>query len=294
MALRQLLIISPFLFALAGCETAQENPNYKYSSTYGNNAPQALAQNSRHPDQLQTAAPVRYVNTVPTQQAAPIVQTSSQTFSSQNINPQPALSHVSTGSSIGASTSTATYTRVDASCLDGHIACQPVSIPATTQQAVIAPPYNPAAQDGGANNYIFAAHESAPTTHAVAATEYTPSLTENAYSGDSVGTPGYEIFRQSQAQNNSPAPIQSAPVPSQLAAAPQQPIHPVVQPKVAPEWPQAYTALGNQYVVKSGDTVYSLSRSVCSSVSEMQSLNSLDGNFTIKVGQIIQIPASTC
>jgi len=66
MALRHTLIIAPLLLAIAACETAQENPNYKYSSTYGNTAPQVLAANSRHPDQTQTSAPVRYVSTAPT------------------------------------------------------------------------------------------------------------------------------------------------------------------------------------------------------------------------------------
>jgi len=97
MALRHILLIAPVVLALAACETAQENPNYQYSSTYGQQAPQALAQNSRHPDQIQ-AAPVRYETQAPAQATSRVIQASAQS------------------GTIGSSPST--YTRVNHECLN--------------------------------------------------------------------------------------------------------------------------------------------------------------------------------
>jgi len=84
-----------------------------------------------------------------------------------------------------------------------------------------------------------------------------------------------------------------------LTAAQQQPravevIVPAVTPQVQPVWPQAQTEISGLHVVKAGDTVYSLSRQQCTTVSSIQSLNNLDQNFAIQIGQSLRLPASEC
>lgn len=211
MALRHAFIVAPLLLTLTACETAQENPNYKYSSTYGEQAPQALAQNSRHPEQIQAAAPVRYVNTTSaTPYSQNIVQTSAQTSSQ-------------------ASAVNGTYTRVNHECLDSErtrtligagiggsvgalagnkliggtkgtligaaaggvagygigdktIDCDPIAVEAPTQQAVITPAYNPSTYNSGGyaasntqtQSYPTVFTEQQPTTISASSTEYTP------------------------------------------------------------------------------------------------------------------------
>ena len=303
MAVRHTFIIAPLLLALVACETAQENPNYEYSSTYEKTAPH-LAQNSRHPDQIQSPAPVRYVNSTPLQQSAQTIQTSSSTTIPTTYSNTSSTQQV--------------YTRVDSNCATQGINCQPQSVTAAHQQAIIASAHTPSIQQNQTNAYLLATHQNEPVNNVFAASseqDYTPSLTENAYSADSVGTPGYEALRQSQSLSADNSYV--APSPSQttaFASAPQTtpltsnsdgftgqsfvntapPIVPVATPQNIPAWPQAHTDLGTNYTIKAGDTVYSLSRSICSSVSAVQTLNNLDQNFSIQVGQTLQLPASAC
>ena len=335
MALRHTLLIAPVLLAFAACETAQENPNYKYSSTYGQQAPQALAQNSRNPNQIQVA-PVRYETVVPNRPAPRVIQASSQT---------PGQTYGQTyGQTGGQSASGAAYTRVNHECLNqerrrtligaglggtlGAIAgnkilggtkgtvigaaaggaagyglgdqtlnCDPIAVQAPIQQAVITPAYSPVAAQPAPLQQIVA--------QPVLEADYTPSLTENTYSADTLGTPGFEAMQQSQSLD-SPAPqynsqyVQAAPLELAGSAEPQQPRTaraPIVQaatPSVQPAWPQSRTEFGGTYVVKSGDTVYSLSRQQCTTVSAVQSLNNLDQNYNIQLGQTLRLPASEC
>ena len=51
---------------------------------------------------------------------------------------------------------------------------------------------------------------------------------------------------------------------------------------------------GQRYAVQQGDTVYSLSRKTCVGVNVIQSMNELDSNYAIKIGQSILLPASVC
>jgi len=182
---------------------------------------------------------------------------------------------------------------------DKTIDCDPIQVQDPTQQAVITPAYNP-------SSYSTAPVQSQPYTTAASNQTYTPSLTENQYSSDTVGTPGYEALQQSQ--RAAAAPIgqyesygsstdqygnyaqQTVPsVPPQ----PAQTVAAAVPPSI-PAWPQAQSALGSHYQIKAGDTVYSLSRSLCTSVSNIQALNNLDQNFSIQAGQTLRLPSSEC
>ena len=57
---------------------------------------------------------------------------------------------------------------------------------------------------------------------------------------------------------------------------------------------QRNTLIGTQYVVQEGDNVYRLSKSICATTGNIQSMNGLDAAFTIRAGEIIQLPASRC
>jgi len=56
-----------------------------------------------------------------------------------------------------------------------------------------------------------------------------------------------------------------------------------------------YLNMGDRsHVVKQGDTVYSLSRKLCVSVTDIQSLNGLNSNFGINIGDQLKLPPSRC
>jgi len=48
------------------------------------------------------------------------------------------------------------------------------------------------------------------------------------------------------------------------------------------------------HVVGEDDTVYSLSRGLCVGVVDIQSLNGLDANYGIRIGESIKLPSSNC
>lgn len=329
MALRHTLLIAPILLAIGACETAQENPNYRYSSTYGEPAPQQFAQNSRHPDQEQTqqvqATPVRYVRSTPAQ---------SQPFTQASANTHYATNSYST-----------TYTRVNHACLDqerrreligaglggtvgaiagkkliggtkgtligaaaggtagyglgnASIKCEPVQVHVQSTAPAIAPAYVPQATTHAASSHSYTPQSYAqPSSTAT----YSPSPTESAYHSDTVGTPGYEAIRQSQlsadASTAAPSTSYTAPSyaqPSYEAYTAAEAIVPAAAPVSQEPWSNSYNELGASYTVQEGDTVYSLSRNVCSTVSELKTLNNLDQDFTINAGQNLQLPASKC
>ena len=51
---------------------------------------------------------------------------------------------------------------------------------------------------------------------------------------------------------------------------------------------------GQNYTVQQGDTVYSLSRKTCVGVNVIQSMNGLNTDYAIKIGQSITLPSSVC
>lgn len=52
--------------------------------------------------------------------------------------------------------------------------------------------------------------------------------------------------------------------------------------------------VGQSYTVQQGDTVYSLARKSCVGVSVIQSMNDLNADYAIKIGQSLTLPASVC
>ncbi len=315
MVLRHLLLITPLVLSLAACETAQENPNYKYSSTYGQQSPQVLAQNSRTYGHLQ-AAPVRYTSGVQDTSAPRVYQAASPSGSAASytrvnhecLNKERRRSVIGAGlgGTVGAIAgkeviggTKGTLIGAAAGGIAGYgigdktIRCDPVAVQAPVQQAVITPAYAPGT--------VIRSERSTPTyVQPIEQAAYVASPTEQVYSSGTVGTPGYEALRQSGSISASvPQYAQSQP---NVISAPQQPVYtqptgPIIQattPQQSPLWPQSQTGLNGSYVVKSGDTVYSLSRQQCTSVSAVQALNNIDQDFNIKVGQALRLPPSEC
>ncbi len=51
---------------------------------------------------------------------------------------------------------------------------------------------------------------------------------------------------------------------------------------------------GVTYIVQEGDTAWNLSRKTCSSITDIKAMNNLEGDFLIKAGEAILLPASKC
>lgn len=62
-----------------------------------------------------------------------------------------------------------------------------------------------------------------------------------------------------------------------------------VLPAQAPAAPR-----GTTYIIQEGDTAWSLSRKTCSGVNDIKAINNLEGDFLIKAGEAILLPASAC
>ncbi len=151
-------------------------------------------------------------------------------------------------------------------------------------------------------------------------TYYVPASAPQTASGaGAVGTPGYYAIHGGQPPMQQQAPVQQVPmqqVPMPMQPAPMQQVQmqpqqvyqqhpqtvyvPVTQSQAVtqaavpgPQFTYAATGAGMHQVVE-GDTVYSMSRQLCVGVDDIQRANGLDANYSIKLGQFLQLPASRC
>lgn len=56
----------------------------------------------------------------------------------------------------------------------------------------------------------------------------------------------------------------------------------------------ANIATGQSYVVRQGDTIYSLSRRLCAPISELTTANGIGGDYAISIGQTLTLPSTRC
>lgn len=295
MSARILLIGSAFL--VASCATAQENPNYQYSSKYGttqvaNNAgalPQGVGQQSTTGNVYSANAQTNVTHT----HAGDGVT---------HAHPMEAGHSLTQGHAIQSSQMNTGYvTQSDQTRNTGYV--------------------------GNEGTMIQAAHP----------IENNASPTEGAYDASRMqGTPGYEMMRAQQnnaapAYPTAPAPLhpnapapdytpyvppvtaqQTAPAP--FAAGPRPIPYDYSQNMVAndtaptrqtvPNYNQSYDrgqagiaaniGTGQSYVVRQGDTVYGLSRRLCAPIPEITSPNGIDGSYKISIGQTLTLPNSRC
>lgn len=130
------------------------------------------------------------------------------------------------------------------------------------------------------------------------------SPTDTQFSSISeTGTPGYQVL-QSQVITD-PAPIavaQASSVSNNSAQGAQLVAYDYSENIVsanaysAPEYSETRYLNGDNasHRVKEGDTVYSLARRNCVSVGDIQSINGLNADFSIKIGDDLRLPASRC
>jgi LysM repeat protein len=258
--MRSFLILSLSAVWLGGCLTTQENPNYEYSTTYkGDTAGQ-----NQYASAEQVAAPITLAN---------------------GSNP---------GIAQGAAASVS---------LDSPEAQRILAQSGATDPAFILPASTNA--------------HSAPVTHSVHITQapLVAAPTDSQYAVTEVsGTPGFMALQNAESQTLSDVQTFQAAAPALPAAvtvnlapvgAAGTPINydysrniitadAITTGQTLPETVRVLQGAGQSYTVRQGDTVYSLARRTCVGVNVIQSMNGLDNNFAIKIGQSLRLPQSVC
>lgn len=311
---------------LTACATAQENPNYKYSTTYKGDAPYTTQMAGT--TVTTTTQPVTYVQTTPS--ASPTIIRETQAVSAQSYETQNAGYRTVTTSAQNAS-----YTQLDHRCLsaetnrqliggavggtvgavvgkkfiggtkgtlagaaiggaagygigDKSINCDPVVVAIPQQSATISPAYYSGAQATGQSQMIYANSQSV-TPQAPTDAAMPESITQ------SYGTPGYQaMMGQSTdivATSPQTAPYQYQPPQYQPPAVTTQAVS---GPMMTSTATMALPYGASTHQVIEGDTVYSLSRKHCTSVEAVKQMNGLSADFAIKIGDMIALPASQC
>ena len=282
MLIRHLPVLATVVIALTACSTIQENPNYQYSTKYKGASPHGPTQVASHVS-IQTAQPRQHAQT----QKQRIVQARPQSNTAYQTH---AVSYQNTPAQ------TASYTKLDHRCLtretnrqligdaagygigDNSINCDPIQVSIPQHSAVISPAYAPTTQPN--SNMVLASSEtiSAPTDNAMP-TEIT----------DSYGTPGYQAML-GEDLNVSSALTQGYGFENAQPLQNAQFTQTVIEPMNT----DINSAGIIQYEVNQGDTVYSLSRKLCSSVEIIKDMNELSADFAINIGDTLKLPASGC
>ena len=124
------------------------------------------------------------------------------------------------------------------------------------------------------------------------------TLQENTNSLGDQGTPGYYAVNGLTPPAQAVQPAQSAQiqtiVPQQVQPATPAPIAQPKQTQAYVPVPLNTTAGTIRHRIVAGDTLYSLARTSCSSVSELQSLNSVNSEFYIRAGEDMLLPSGRC
>ncbi len=214
---------------------------------------------------------------------------------------------------------------------DASINCDPVNVPITQQTATVSPAYTTTTTPEPYTTYASSqpqvispythtsANDPAPSssTSETAGKEVelkstTVAPTDQAY-GELFGTPGYHAVQPVDENTQiaiipvrpkyyTSSPSTSGSTIAEQSSAPATSSYGAPQPVQAPSQQYAdrtysstmSSGTGTQHLVVEGDTVYSLSRKLCVEVEDIQRLNSLDGQFSIKLDQYITLPPSRC
>ena len=119
-----------------------------------------------------------------------------------------------------------------------------------------------------------------------------PAPTDQQYVGESLsGTPGYGVFIPEEVQYDYNQNVVTANSEMPFSESSQSDVRDFGQsPRISVPSP---IAAGN-YTVKQGDTMYSLSRGLCVSLDYLVQTNGIGGDYAIKIGQPLNLPASQC
>lgn len=281
---------------LTACATPQENPHYQHSTKYKGN-PLNSPYGASNPVGTQVAhgysTTDQYASTGTVLNRVVVPETSQAAQDTRQVIYEQSSQDSSYASAAYGTTTynEPAYSRVAPVCIEQGLqntpGCTPTSLPINTQSASVAQPYSAGAQ-----------------TLYVTNSSTTPlSPTEQAMP-ESYGTPGYEAIRNSQAAPQWEAAETTQPL--GVAVPVTQPFaSPLPAPAVRPAQIQDARSptimqnqqsfnIGTQREIREGDTVYSFSRQLCTSVDEIKAINSLDGTFNIRLGDTIRLPASQC
>ena len=286
-------LVATSMLAVVGCSTTQQNPIYQQTTKYkGSNpyADQAVVQQARY--QTQAPAPVRYAPQQANYNA--VSQQAYQDCISRESNRK--LLGTAAGGIVGGlvgrkvAGDNKTLGTIGGAAIGGAagygiadktIRCDRAPAPMVRQTA---PTYQ--AQPQAQTQAVTYQAPAAPVTQASGS-----GIQENTESFGSSGTPGY------YAVNGFEAPTTSASQYSQNTQIqtlnPQQ-----VVPEPMPV-PTGFQSLPTQagtirHRVITGDTLYSLARTTCSSVAEIQQMNTINSEFYIRVGDDIMVPSGRC
>ena len=312
MQVRQISLISIAILTLSACSTVQENPNYQYSTKYKGPSPYSTSQVAVNTQASIPVQPIVYSQTTPTQ-SHPVQAASYQTVTQHR-----------------PSTQTASYTQLDHRCLtketnhkliggaiggtvgamagkkliggtegtliggalggttgygigDKSINCDPIQIAIPHQSARISPAFSSTSQPS--SYVVYASSQTQSTsTHAAPTDMAMPTEITQSY-----GTPGYQAMMGEETTANQAVTYEP------VSQAIQLPQTASVQNAVAEPLSSGLgSAITMQYEINQGDTVYSLSRKLCSSVESIKTMNSLSDDFAIKIGDTLKLPVSQC
>ena len=286
------------VLVLAGCSTTTLNPNYQQTTKYKGSNPYA-------PQEV----PLGYADEAVVQQAdhqtqapAPIKYEQPQTRSANYLE---CISKESNRKILGTT----------AGGVVGAIAGRKIAGDNKTLGTVAGAAIGGAAGYGIADKTIacdrapVVVRQTAPVYQAVPqAVQYeapapTSGIQENTASAGENGTPGYYAVNGTPPQATVPQ-VTAPPVAALGQVRPQLAQVQPIQPKqIRPETkqllgPKTYTvpvaAMTERHTVKPGDTLYSLARNTCSTVAEIQGLNTINAKFYIRAGDDILLPSGRC
>lgn len=284
MSARFLLLGTSLL--LCACATAQENPNYQHSTKYGQGQTQ-VADN---------VYPQSQTNVGATQVNSPAIHTPG------------AQTHAAT------SQTGITHTHAMAS---GH---------STTPAHAIDTDHGNAGYVGNEGVMIRADH---PATQAASPTEraYNSDQMQGTPGYEMMRAQNETVQPQTQTHPSYPAPrapvYEAAPAPTYTPYAPQAAPTPTAPRQVEYDYGEnlrgddntqmqpmvpAYQSTNDQsrtgtaanigtglsYIVREGDTIYSLSRRLCAPMGDITAANGIGGDYAIAIGQTLYLPTSRC
>ena len=318
-----LFIVSGFALSLAACAASpdinpihQQSTQYKGSTPYSVSAP-APVQQATYRTQVQSqsatnyqAQPANYSTTTYAAQAPAPVSYQGQQASYTQINQEclakegdrKIIGTVAGGvvgglagraiagdnKTLGTVAGAAIGGAAGFGIADKTINCDPVSIP-TQQTATVAQAYQPAttttysAPTPAPTTTTYAATTPAPVTNTYQSVTTAPAIQETTTGFGDAGTPGY------YAVNGTPDHTPEVLPPTQVYQAPTY-----ASQTTTVYSNQAATAGTRNHTLVAGDTVYSLARSACVSVTEFKQLNNIDDQYYIRAGDQILMPASRC
>ncbi|WP_409433432.1 LysM peptidoglycan-binding domain-containing protein [Litorimonas sp. RW-G-Af-16] len=318
-----LIATAALALTLSACATSQENPNYQYSSKYKGDSPSKSYASYSQPTATTTYASNQGAITSTTNHACLNKETNRELLGGAIGG---AVGAVAGKKVIGGTKGTVVGAVLGGAAGygigDKSIDCDPIQ----TQNVAAPITYGSNAYSSepvtysGETTTIASAPVTAPTDSYYGETVGTPG-----YEAIQGGVP-YEAPAPVASPNSAPVAIadaqgsresdqvavQTISGPIVMATAPaaqsvdydySQNIIDANSPVAIPQdvETRTYTPSGAQglnvsqgYVVKQGDTVYSLARQLCVGVTEVQSANGLSSNFGIQIGQRLDLPTSRC